>query len=140
MSTHHEKPASPVAAAAPEPAAEPPSRPLPRRILIAEDNELARTQLHKALTVNPDLDVQTTSDGSKALQLLAENNFSLLITDLRMPKLDGMQLIQEIQKRRLPVTVIVTTGHGSIEGAVQALRMGAYDFLPKPIDLDNSAW
>ena len=132
MSTHHEKTASPAPAAEPSP-----PRPLPRRILIAEDNELARTQLQKALTVNPELDVQTTSDGSKALQLLAENNFSLLITDLRMPKLDGMQLIQEIQKRRLPVTVIVTTGHGSIEGAVQALRMGAYDFLPKPIDLDN---
>jgi DNA-binding NtrC family response regulator len=54
-----------------------------------------------------------------------------------MPGLDGMDLIKEIQKRRLPVTVIVTTGHGSIDEAVQAIRMGAYDFLTKPIDPDN---
>jgi DNA-binding NtrC family response regulator len=51
--------------------------------------------------------------------------------------MDGMQLIEEIQKQRLPVTVIVMTGHGSIEGAVQALRLGAYDFLTKPIDLEH---
>ena len=57
-----------------------------------------------------------------------------MITDLRMPKLDGMKLIEEIQTRRLPVTVIVTTGHGSIDEAVQAMRMGAYDFLTKPPD------
>jgi two-component system, NtrC family, response regulator AtoC len=133
VSTHHQKTVHPPAAEAESST----PRSLPRRILIAEDNELARNQLQKALAVNPELEVQTTSDGSKALQLLAEENFSLLITDLRMPKLDGMQLIQEIQKRRLPVTVIVTTGHGSIEGAVQAVRLGAYDFLAKPIDVDN---
>ena len=54
-----------------------------------------------------------------------------------MPGMDGMELIEEVQKRRLPVTVIVTTGHGSIDEAVQAMRMGAYDFLTKPIDLDH---
>src|SRR5207248_6738312 len=57
-----------------------------------------------------------------------------VVTDLRMPKLDGMKLIEEIQGRRLPVTIIVTTGHGSIDDAVQAMRMGAYDFLTKPPD------
>ena len=128
MSTHHEK-VLPTA----EPAARPPSR----HILIVEDNELARTQLRKALAVNPDLAVDAVADGSKALETLLERNVSVVITDLRMPRLDGMQLIEEIQKRRLPVTVIVMTGHGSIEGAVQALRLGAYDFLPKPIDVDN---
>jgi DNA-binding NtrC family response regulator len=60
-----------------------------------------------------------------------------VITDLRMPHLDGMELIKEIQQRGLPVTIIVTTGHGSIDEAVQAIRLGAYDFLTKPIDMDN---
>src|SRR5437868_15414238 len=82
--------------------------PMPRRILIVEDNDLARTQLHKALAVDRALRVDTVSDGSKALQALLEDNFSVVLTDLRMPRLDGMQLIQEIQKRRLPGTVIVT--------------------------------
>ena len=54
-----------------------------------------------------------------------------------MPRLDGMQLLKEVQRRGLPVTVIVTTGYGSIDDAVQAIRMGAYDFLTKPIDVDN---
>src|SRR5438094_7060271 len=111
--------------------------PMPRRILIVEDNDLARTQLQKALAVDRALRVESVNDGNKALQLLLEENFSIVLTDLRMPRLDGMQLIQEIRKRRLPVTVIVTTGHGSIEESVQAIRLGAYDFLTKPIDLNH---
>src|SRR5438552_9252302 len=83
------------------------------------------------------MQVDVCGDVDHALKLLTENSYSLLITDLRMPKLDGMQLIEEIQRRRLPVTVIVTTGEGSIEEAVQAIRHGAYDFLTKPVDVDN---
>ena len=58
----------------------------------------------------------------------------MLITDLRMPRVSGMQLLQEVQTRRLPVTVFVTTGHGTIDEAVKAMRLGAYDFLTKPTD------
>jgi DNA-binding NtrC family response regulator len=58
----------------------------------------------------------------------------MMITDLKMPRLSGMKLIEEVQKRELPVTVIVTTGHGCIPDAVQAMRMGAYEFLIKPAD------
>src|SRR5204863_2152051 len=75
--------------------------------------------------------------GEQALRALLEDNYSIVITDLRMPKVDGMQLIKEVQQRGLPVTVIVTTGYGSIDEAVQAIRLGAYDFLTKPIDVDN---
>src|SRR5262249_24488495 len=77
------------------------------------------------------------ANGTEALEALVESNYSLVLTDLKMPGVDGMQLIEEVQKRRLPVTVIVTTGHGSIEEAVQAIRMGAYDFLTKPIDIQH---
>jgi DNA-binding NtrC family response regulator len=108
-----------------------------RSILIVEDNELARKQLQQVLQVDPELHVETIGDGMKALEELVKNVYSIVVTDLRMPRLDGMQLIKEIQQRRLPVTVIVTTGHGTIDEAVQAIRMGAYDFLTKPIDVDN---
>src|SRR5262249_37196724 len=108
-----------------------------RRILIVEDNELSRRQLQQLLQQEPDLDVQTAADGTTALHELAELPYSIVITDLRMPHLDGMELIQEVKNRQLPVTVIVTTGHGSIDEAVQAIRMGAYDFLTKPIDVEN---
>ncbi|HLJ93867.1 MAG TPA: sigma-54 dependent transcriptional regulator [Gemmataceae bacterium] len=111
--------------------------PVPRRILIVEDNETARRQLQQLLQSDLQLQVDATGDGNKALHDLAEHNYSIVITDLRMPRLDGMELIKEVQQRRLPVTIIVTTGHGSIDEAVQAIRLGAYDFLTKPIDVDH---
>src|SRR5688572_19727922 len=120
-----------VAASSPVPTAAPADEPavLPRRILIVEDNDLARKQLHQLLEAGPQLQVTSTNDGEKALQELIEQDYSIVITDLRMPRLDGMELIKQVQQRRLPVTVIVTTGHGSVDEAVQAIRLGAYDFL-----------
>ncbi len=108
-----------------------------RRVLIVEDNEPARRQLQQLLQTDPQLHVDSAGDGEQALRLLAEHGYSIVITDLRMPRLDGMELIKAIQEQRLPVTVIVTTGHGSIDGAVQAIRLGAYDYLTKPINLEN---
>jgi DNA-binding NtrC family response regulator len=110
---------------------------VPRRILIVEDNDHARRQLHHLLQQDSQLAVDAVSDGHKALQHLIEHSYSIVITDLRLPGLDGMDLIKEIHQRNLPVTAIVTTGHGSIDEAVQAIRLGAYDFLTKPIDVDN---
>ena len=76
---------------------------VPRRILIVEDNEVARRQLQQLLQTDLKLQVDATGDGQKALQDLAEHNYSIVITDLRMPRLDGMELIREVQQRRLPV-------------------------------------
>jgi DNA-binding NtrC family response regulator len=109
----------------------------PRRVLIVEDNELSCRQLKRLLDTDPAIEVHTASDGHKALHDLTEQDYSIVITDLRMPHLDGMELIKQIQERGLAVTVIVTTGHGSIDEAVQAIRMGAYDFLTKPVDVEN---
>jgi DNA-binding NtrC family response regulator len=110
---------------------------LPRRILIVEDNETTRQQLKQLLEVDAKLQVDTTGDGIEALEALISHNYSIVITDLKMPHLSGMQLIEEVQNRRLPVTVIVTTGFGSIDEAVQAMRLGAYDFLTKPIEIQH---
>jgi DNA-binding NtrC family response regulator len=108
-----------------------------RRLLIAEDNELVCQQLKTLLESEGDLRVDTTRDGRQALEALRQNFYSIFLTDLKMPHLDGMQLIEEIQKQDIPVTVIVMTGYGSVEGAVQAIRMGAYDFLTKPLDIER---
>src|SRR5262245_52911066 len=70
-----------------------------RSILIVEDNELARKQLQQVLQVDPELHVETIGDGMKALEELVKNIYSIVVTDLRMPRLDGMQLIKEIQQR-----------------------------------------
>jgi DNA-binding NtrC family response regulator len=108
-----------------------------RRVLIVEDNELASRQLQQILQADAAVQVDTARDGSQALEKLIEEPYSLVITDLRMPCLDGMEMIQEVQQRRLPVSIIVVTGHGSIDDAVQAIRLGAYDFLTKPIDPEH---
>src|SRR5271165_7374375 len=105
-----------------------------RRVLVVEDCEDTRQSFQQLLELTLGIEVDLARDGDQALALLLERPYSIMITDLRMPRLDGMKLIEEIQARRLPVTVIVTTGHGSIDEAVQAMRMGAYDFLTKPPD------
>jgi DNA-binding NtrC family response regulator len=123
--------------AAPQKDAHPETVLVPRRILIVEDNEMASRHLQQVLAADAHLQVDIASDGQQALQRLLARNYSIVITDLRMPELDGMELIKEVEQRQLPVTVIVMTGYGSIDAAVQAIRMGAYDFLTKPIDLEN---
>jgi DNA-binding NtrC family response regulator len=108
-----------------------------RRILIAEDSKTTSEQLRTLLEVGEDLAVDTVGDGKAALQALTQKSYSVLLTDLQMPHLDGMRLIESIQQRQLPVTVIVMSGYGSIDMAVKAMRMGAYDFLTKPVDVDH---
>ncbi len=105
-----------------------------QRVLIAEDLEDTRTSLQELLQVSLKLTVDTAEDGATAHTMLRERPYSLLITDLRMPKMSGMKLMEAIQAEKIPVTVIVTTGHGNVKDAVEAMRMGAYDFLTKPPD------
>jgi DNA-binding NtrC family response regulator len=108
-----------------------------RRILLAEDSKTTSEQLRTLLEFGGQFKVDTVGDGEAALRALAEHPYSLLLTDLQMPRLDGMKLIELIQERKLPVTVLVMTGFGSIDQAVQAMRMGAYDYMPKPVDPEH---
>jgi DNA-binding NtrC family response regulator len=105
-----------------------------QRVLVVEDSKDARDTLQAMLKVALKMDVDAAADGSQALVMLGERPYSLIVTDLKMPKIDGMKLIQEIQGQKLPCTVIVTTGNGTIADAVEAMKLGAYDFLIKPPD------
>ncbi len=105
-----------------------------RRILVAEDEEDTRTSYKQLIEMALNIPVDVAAEGMQALELLSQRPYSVLITDVMMPRMNGMRLIEEIHKRRLPITVIVTTGHGSISDAVKAMRLGAYDFLTKPPD------
>jgi DNA-binding NtrC family response regulator len=108
-----------------------------RRLLIAEDSERTREQLRQLLASDDRLEVEVTGNGRSALELLEAGNYSLFLTDLKMPGLDGMQLIEQSRQCQLPVTTIVMTGYGSIDQAVQAMRLGAYDFLTKPVEPEH---
>ncbi|HZZ77450.1 MAG TPA: sigma-54 dependent transcriptional regulator [Gemmataceae bacterium] len=104
-----------------------------RRILVA-DGDSTCTALKKLMGAEPDLHVDEISDGEGALHALGAHNYSIFLMDLMMPSVGGLGLMEEIQKRNIPVTVIVMTGQGTIGQAVQAMRLGAYDILTKPID------
>ena len=108
-----------------------------RRILIAEDSTQTRTQMKTLLEADGSFQVDTVGDGNAALAALEQQPYSFLLTDLRMPGLDGMAIVERVRDLRLPVTVLVMTGHGSIDQAVRAIHLGAYDFLTKPIDIDH---
>jgi DNA-binding NtrC family response regulator len=108
-----------------------------RKLLIADDSVETRESLRTLLQADETFQVDTTGDGRTALELLSRENYNIFLTDLRMPGIDGMALVEQIRGRQLPTTVIVMTGHGSIDQAVKAIRLGAYDFLPKPVDVDQ---
>lgn len=107
---------------------------VPQRILVVEDMQDARDSLREMLQLGLGLEVDAAEDGVRGLEMLSQRPYSVVVTDLKMPKLGGMKMIEEIQSRKIPVTIIVTTGHGSIKDAVEAIRLGAYDFLTKPAD------
>lgn len=107
-----------------------------RRILVVEDSELYSRQL-TAILDGPDREITPVYDGSSALELLVEQPHSLVITDLVLPGIGGMDLIREIRSRELPVTIIAISGQPTVETAVEAMRLGAYDFVLKPIDPDR---
>ena len=104
-----------------------------RRILVVDDSELICQQIPQLLA-RSDRQIKVARDGTTALEWLVERPFSLVITDLCLPTISGIDLIREIRERNLPVTVIVMTGHASIDTAVEAMKLGAYDYLLKPID------
>jgi two-component system NtrC family response regulator len=104
-----------------------------RRILVVDDSELVCQQLSQVLA-HPDRQITVAADGTTALEWLVENQCSLVLTDLRLPGISGLELIREIRERELPVTVIVMTGHATVESAVEAMKLGAYDLILKPID------
>jgi two-component system response regulator HydG len=105
------------------------------RLLVVDDEASARSGLERLLR-DAGYDVVTAADGREALALFGERATDLVVTDLKMPVMDGMQLLAHLHERSPDVPVIVTTAFGDIDSAVAAMRAGAADFITKPIDLD----
>jgi len=105
------------------------------RILVVDDEASARSGLEKLLT-QEGYTVDTAADGLLALEVIAERPPALIVTDLKMPNLDGMGLLGKLRERNLDIPAIVTTAFGEVSVAVQAMRAGAEDYLTKPIDFD----
>jgi two-component system, NtrC family, response regulator HydG len=105
------------------------------QILIVDDDPGVRYTLREILA-SADTLVAEAEHGEAALDWLGHNRADLVITDLRMPKLDGMKLLERIMAEPDPPKVVVLTAHGSERHAVQAMKLGAYDYFAKPFDAD----
>ncbi len=109
-----------------------------KTILIVDDEQVFLEQLKDALEHSSlELHIDTAHDGIEALERLRETHHDIVITDLKMPRMDGYELLKEIQKKYPSVYVVVITAFGSVSGAVEAMRYGAYDFLEKPFNMDT---
>lgn len=107
-------------------------------LLIADDEKNIRSGLQMAFE-DEGYQVITASDGNEAWEKLQKNIVDLVITDLRMPGMDGYELLKRISSSYPTLPVIVLTGHGTIETAVETMRDGAIDFFTKPVDIDKLA-
>ncbi|MDJ0765113.1 MAG: sigma-54 dependent transcriptional regulator [Myxococcota bacterium] len=103
-----------------------------QQVLIVDDREGIRSFIADVLT-GIGLETTTAADGVDALNLLKKRHFHLLITDLKMPRMDGMALLRAVRAEQPEIEVIVLTAHGSIESAVEAMKIGAFDYLAKPL-------
>ena len=106
------------------------------KILIVDDEKLMRVSLEDKLT-KEGYAVNSLSNAVEGIKLLQSTNFDAVITDLRLPKIDGMDFLREIKKASPDTVVIIMTAYGSIENAVTAMKEGAYDYVTKPFPLEE---
>jgi two-component system response regulator AtoC len=104
-----------------------------KQILVVDDEPNLRRVLSAQLE-RDGYDVHTAEDGEQALTILKEHHIDLVITDLRMPRIDGMELLRRAQKLDAELPVVMITAHGTVDNAVEALKTGAFDYLTKPFD------
>jgi len=106
------------------------------RVLIAEDEEITLKHLVNALK-REGYDVMGTHNGREALRELSKNLYHVLITDIKMPEMTGIELLEKAKEMNSEIEVLVITGFGSIGSAVEAMKKGAYEYITKPFDLDD---
>ena len=106
------------------------------RILVVDDDDVGRYTL-RGLFEDEGFVVDEAADGQAALERLAQAEYDLIVSDLRMPRLDGMELLRRTQAMSPPPRVILLTAHGSERHAVEAMKLGAFDYFRKPFDVDE---
>jgi len=106
------------------------------KILVAEDEQITLKHLLSTLQ-KEGYEVFGFDNGLKAFERIEEDTFDVLIADIKMPGLTGLELLQRIKERNIETEVIIITGYGSIDSAVAAIKKGAYDYITKPFDLDE---
>ena len=106
----------------------------PKVLLVDDEKEFIDTLSERMKT--RDLDVSTATSAAEALAKTGEQSFDAIVLDLMMPGMDGIQALKAIKASHPEMQVILLTGHGSLEKGIEAMKLGAMDFLEKPADID----
>ena len=105
-------------------------------ILIIDDEKSIRNTLREVLEYESHT-VETASDGEEGIELFKTGNFDIILCDIKMPKMDGIEVLGQITSMSADVPIVMISGHGNIDTAVEAIKKGAFDFIEKPLDLNR---
>jgi DNA-binding response OmpR family regulator len=104
------------------------------KILLIDDDEM-QLHLERSILMNAGYDVFATADGPQGIAMLKKNSMDLVLLDLGLPSMSGMEVLKEVRKLGRDSKIIVITGYPSVESSVVAMRFGACDYIQKPIDV-----
>ena len=108
------------------------------KILIIEDEDAIRRVLSKIiLNEGGDMVVEEAKDGAEGFEMIQKMDYDLVLCDIKMPKMDGVEVLQKVQETKPEIPFIMISGHGELETAVETMRLGAYDYISKPPDLNR---
>jgi two-component system response regulator AtoC len=109
---------------------------VPRRILIIDDEESFRHMLSVILK-REGYEVDAAPDGQEGLQKMTLNTYDQVLCDIRMPRMDGLEFLREVQKAGMDATLIMMSAYGTVDTAIEAMKSGAYDYISKPFKPDE---
>ena len=108
------------------------------KILIIEDEQSIRRVLKKIISEeNKSYEVDEAEDGLEGLDLIQNTDYDLILCDIKMPKVDGVEVLEKVRRIKPEIPVVMISGHGDLDMAVQTMRMGAFDYISKPPDLNR---
>lgn len=106
------------------------------RILVVDDEDDFRETIVKRLK-GRNLDTTGVASGEEALKIMESESFDVVVLDVRMPGMDGIEALKEMKKKKPLTEVIMLTGHASVESGIQGMQLGAFDYVMKPVPLDE---
>lgn len=110
---------------------------MPNRLLIIEDEPAIRAAFKDTLSTHGDYDVDEAANGEEGINVIKNHEYGAVICDIKMPKMDGIETLKHIRKEYPHIPVIMLSGHGELDTAVETMRLGAYDYISKPPDLNR---